>query len=873
MTVTPEVFRARRPAERRRSPLAPTFALFGLLLWFAPVRAGAAELADARAHLMAGRYEEAIELAQAKVSDPATGEDWYLVLTEGLFRVGRYGEAQSTVMKGLVREPGSIRLRWLGRTVARANGYAEKGEEWLLEIGTTVRSQPWMYRGPANLLTFARTALALGSDPKDVLDRVFNPVIKSHPDLRDGYLAKGELALDKQDYALAASTFQEGLQRLPEDADLHYGLARAYENSDRAAMIASLQAALKINPRHVPSLLLLADHHIVAERYAEAEDLLAEARGVNPVSPEAWAYLAAIAHLRNQPAGVRLSREEALASWEENPVVDHIIGRVLSQKYRFAEGASYQRSALKFDPQFLPAKAQLASDLLRLGEDSEGWLLAEEVSVRDAFNVEAFNLVTLHETMRKYATLTSGDFVVRMTSHEAAVYGPRVLALLTRAHRVLTAKYGFEPVKPTIVEIFADQRDFAVRTFGVPDVPGYLGVCFGRVVTANSPAVNMGQPVNWESVLWHEFCHVITLQLTNNKMPRWLSEGISVYEERQANPGWGERMSPRYRDMILAGALTPVSELSSAFLAPASPLHLQFAYFQSSLVVEFLVERFGLDRLKDILAAVRMGMDTNAAIANHTTAMANIEREFAQFARERAESLGRGLDWSQPPAELVASGDEARLAKWAEERPDNFHALLWRARRAAEARDWREVPPLLRPVVERHPQHAGAESAWRLLAQAHRELGDTAAEQAALDALAAADGAAADAFLRLMELARDEEDWEGLALNARRFLAVNPLVAPPYRQLGQASAQLGDLPAAIEAYRTLLELDPQNPATEHYQLARWLHQTGDHASARLHVLRALEEAPRFREALNLLQDIVGRREAPPSTPSVPATGS
>ena len=63
-------------------------------------------------------------------------------------------------------------------------------------------------------------------------------------------------------------------------------------------------------------------------------------------------------------------------------------------------------------------------------------------------------------------------------------------------------------------------------------------------------------------MLWHEFCHVVTLELTRNRMPRWLSEGISVYEERQANPAWGERMTPRYREWILTGRLTPLDEMS-----------------------------------------------------------------------------------------------------------------------------------------------------------------------------------------------------------------------------------------------------------------------------------------------------------------------
>jgi len=53
-----------------------------------------------------------------------------------------------------------------------------------------------------------------------------------------------------------------------------------------------------------------------------------------------------------------------------------------------------------------------------------------------------------------------------------------------------------------------------------------------------------------ESTLWHELAHVVTLSATHNRMPRWLSEGISVYEERQRDPAWGMKMNatlPRTR--------------------------------------------------------------------------------------------------------------------------------------------------------------------------------------------------------------------------------------------------------------------------------------------------------------------------------------
>src|SRR5213078_3558131 len=133
--------------------------------------------------------------------------------------------------------------------------------------------------------------------------------------------------------------------------------------------------------------------------------------------------------------------------------------------------------------------------------------------------------------------------------------------------------------------------------------------------------------------LWHEFCHVVTLQMTKNKMPRWLSEGISVFEERQANPTWGQSMNPKYRELILGEGLTPVGKLSAAFLTPKTDLDLQFAYYESYLVVEFLVQRFGLEPLKAILKDLGAGIAINDAIATHTVPMDEVEKAFGEFAR------------------------------------------------------------------------------------------------------------------------------------------------------------------------------------------------------------------------------------------------
>lgn len=834
--------------------IARSRAVAGLVLAFAlAARAPGAEPADLRRDLQAGRYERVIEAAQAELrAHPGEGE-CSLVLVQALLAVGRYGEARSATSEALERDPASIRLRWLARRVDLANGRTDEAAARPNEIRRMVASRPWDYRTAEDIVVFGRVALLLGADPKDVLDKVYAPAQSADPKARDVYLARGELALDKHDFALAAKAFEEGLAQLPDDPDLLCGRARAYAAGERETALEALRAALRVNPRHVPSLLQLADHQVDAEAYEDAGQTLARALAVNPAEPDAWAYRAVIAHLRNDRSAEAGARQAALEHWPTNPRVDYLMGRKLAQKYRFAEAAVCQRRALGLDPNYLPASAELAVDLLRLGE-GEGWTIARDVHNRDDYDVEAYNLVTLHDTMAKYATLAADDFVVRMAAPEVAIYGPRVLGLLRRARQVLASKYGAELASPTYVEIFADQKDFAVRTFGLPDVAGFLGVCFGRVVTANSPAA-ADAPVNWESVLWHEFCHVVTLQMTKNRMPRWLSEGISVYEERQANPAWGMRLNPRYREMLLAGDRPRVGELSGAFLAPKTPEHLQFAYVQSSLVVEYIVGHYGLERLRGVLRDLAEGADINAALAKNVAPLSEIEAGFDAFARRQADDMAPGLGWEKPDPEILAPGAERELAAWAADHPDNYWLLKLRAAQATDEENWAEARKPLTRLIELYPRQKGADSAYRPLVAALRAIGDAPAERAVLTRWAAVDDEATDAYLRLMELAAADQDWATVKLNAERCLAVNPLVAPPYRHLAQACAATGDVSGAVVAWRTLLQLQPPDPAEAHFQLARLLRSRGENREAKREVLLAIEETPRFRAALRLLTQL------------------
>jgi tetratricopeptide (TPR) repeat protein len=843
----------------------------------------AAELKDAQQEFISGNYSRCIEAAHKALKEGEESEDWPLLLSQALLMTGQYPEARTVITNALERHRRNIRLSWQARETFLANGQPDKAHEMLENIGLVVGRHPSDFSEASDLVVSGMAALALGIDPKKVLERIFDAAIKADPNLRDVYLAAGELALDKHDYALAAKKFQQGLTELPNDPDLHFGLARAYAPNEPALMLESLEKTLQRNSNHVGSLLLLTDHAIDAEDYSEANEFLDRIEAVNPWNADAWAYRAVLGHLQSRPQVEETARESALKYWSTNPRVDYLIGLKLSQNYRFVEGAAHQRQALQFDPHYLPAKAQLAQDLLRLGDEQEGWKLADEVQKEDAYDVAAYNLATLHDVMNKFTTVTNENFVLRMNPHEAAVYGQRVLALLETSRSNLCAKYGFEVKRPTIVEVFHEQKDFAVRTFGMPGNPGYLGVCFGNVVTANSPAAHFEHPVNWQAVLWHEFCHVVTLQMTRNKMPRWLSEGISVYEESQVNPSWGQRMNPDYRGMVLAtNGLTPVSQLSGAFLAPPSPMHLQFAYYESSLVVEFIVQTFGLDHLKAILLDLAQGTDINQAIEKQTAPMDQIEKDFAAYARQRAEQLAPGLAFEKPKlagsstafafSEISTNGGEAHprkrvspspgrelkdagqndaVTEWINNHPTNFYALSERARRLIEKKDYPGAKVPLETLVQLYPAETGSDSSSALLAEVYRQLGETNAERELLVRIAQQDDEALPAYQRLMEFATAGQDWQGMKQNAERYLAVNPLVPLPYRYLAQSGEQLQDPKTAIDSYRALLSLDPPDQAEVHFHLAELLYRSSSR-EARRHLLQALEEAPRYRAALDLL---------------------
>ena len=813
----------------------------------------AVELDTVQALLRSGQYEDCIEQVDVARGDGQTGVEWDLAKAKAQLAIGLHKPAMESIGANLLRHHFSLRAKWIAHEIFLRNGNLEMARAQLDRIYRLGGSFHINFWDPPELVVLGRTLLELGAEPKVVLENFFDKALETDPKCLDAYLASGQLAVLKEDYGLARTQFKKGLTHHPDAPGLLLGLAQAHFHGDRRHMQAMLERVLNINPRLAEAKLLLAEHLVDADQYAAAAEQADAVLDDNPYHERAWALFALLAELRHDGGTAGLFRGRALGPSPKNPEVDNFLGRKLSQKYLFKEGAGYQRKALEADPAHLPSKLQLAQDLLRIGQEAEGWSLVQEVNEADAYNVTAYNLVNLQEKIAEFTVIEDEHFIIRMDQDEAAIYGGAVLALLNDARKVLNTKYGFNTGERTTVEIFPNQEDFAVRTFGMPGGAGYLGVCFGTLVTANSPAsLSVGGQHNWQAILWHEYCHVVTLGITRNRIPRWLSEGISVYEELQRNGSWGQRMDRRYKQIIERGEITPVSELTSAFARAPNPIYMMFAYYQSALVVDFIVEQYGFDALRQILADLGEGTSINRAIEKHTAHIEEIDAKFQQRAAQMARGYAGKVDPAVPAPDVQQ--DKAALSRWMNDHPNSLYTLSRTVSRLFKEGKWDEGIPHLEHWINLNPdQHDQQDNAYHLLAQAYHQLEDPDKERQALLEVVQRDGSAVAALHRLMELGIDAKDWELVERHARNFLAVNPLLAEPHLNLGRASEALSKATAAIESYRRLLRLDPADPSDIHYRLGRLL-KPSDPMAARRHILKALEDAPRFRAAHQFLQE-------------------
>ena len=106
-----------------------------------------------------------------------------------------------------------------------------------------------------------------------------------------------------------------------------------------------------------------------------------------------------------------------------------------------------------------------------------------------------------------------------------------------------------------------------------------------------------GDPKVADSLLTHEYTRAVVHRLSDGHAPAWLSEGLALYFEGGAKP-WGRDYLSRH-----AWELMPLQSLHGRFLelAPRAP---RIAYAESYGAAKALIDRYGLVRVRELLAAL-----------------------------------------------------------------------------------------------------------------------------------------------------------------------------------------------------------------------------------------------------------------------------
>jgi tetratricopeptide (TPR) repeat protein len=665
---------------------------------------------------------------------------------------------------------------------------------------------------------------------------------------------QGAFLLARHRGDFAGPCLQKAIELDPAWVRAHVWLSRAYAAEVPKGAKTEFDAARSLAPNDPDVLLLAAERAVDEENWEAADAALGRLAVARPGTVGEFAYRAAVAYGDDRPADI----EPALSRLREiNPASAlglTLVSERAAEKYQFDLAVEYARKAVVVDPFDPVAQFDLGLFLLRTG-DEKGARQALDASWRlDKSNVSTKNLGDMLDTLDTYTVVTDGPLTFKFPPDQAAVLKPYALPLGAEAMKTFTEHYGFTPTGPILVEIFAKHDDFAVRTIGLPGITGALGACFGRVVSMDSPSARQPIDFSWQATEWHELAHVYSLQLSKYRVPRWLTEGISVFEEHRRNPAWGREVALHYAEAFGRGKTFGVKGLPKAF---KNPENYTLAYFEASLVVEHLVSLHGDGGLRTLLLAYADGAnDTTAFSKAFGQSVDEVDASFKAFVTKQYGTLAEAM--KTPPGEIDPKNVVALKAR-AAAAPGSFVAQLTLGQALVAGGDDAAAKPVLQRAAELAPQDQGNASAHALLAQIAQRAGDNATARRELRALLLYDHDNVDAARVLAHLAADAKAVDDQDYALRLVADLDPFDADIHGPLGRrefAKRQYG--PAVIE-FQAALALGPPNLAEAHTDLGEVYLAMGRRDDAKAEALRALKEAPTYARAQDLLLAAMGKR--------------
>ena len=504
------------------------------------------------AQRVTGKLKEAGDICDALLKDDPKNADAAILKAELLAETGNYKPALDR-FDALIKEQPDNQRAWALRTIvlrelgdlnalkASANHFHELNAKNADYFASDAVKDPreLAYIGLGFQDENPKSAFEDGFVPAEELAEKRGLII---PEI---YIWSARLALAKYSFGLADKRFAKVEQMRPKLPDAVAGRAAIiYQSMHKLDDVEKMLAeSLKVNPHHAESLLLLAQVDLEEERYADAKKHIDAALETNPNHERGLSMLALYELEMNHPG--KYDEVEARMKTLKPVCPDFYcnIGEMMENKRGFNTAAAYYRKAIELAPEYWRGWYGLGMNTSRQGAQGEeaGKEMLLKAFGKNKFNVWALNMIKSLDRVigdkeqgvaPVYAQSKTKHFTLKYFGKEAEIVRPYIEEWAEAAYERQSKMFGYEPEGPLTIELCHSFQDQAARTVGLPNL-GALGVCFGKLCTVVSPRVSGKdyQSFNWRKVLEHEFGHVMVLQMSDFRVPRWYTEAFSTYLE------------------------------------------------------------------------------------------------------------------------------------------------------------------------------------------------------------------------------------------------------------------------------------------------------------------------------------------------------
>jgi tetratricopeptide (TPR) repeat protein len=310
--------------------------------------------------------------------------------------------------------------------------------------------------------------------------------------------------------------------------------------------------------------------------------------------------------------------------------------------------------------------------------------------------------------------------------------------------------------------------------------------------------------------------------------------------------------------MLNRGETLKVRDLNAAFTNPRT---ISLAYYEASLLVDHIVTTFGDDGLHRLLRAYGQGQDTEAAFRSALNS--DYDQMQAGFDKTLDKTFGKMREALRVPDEKVELSKlpVEQLRELADKNPDSYPIQIVFANALVKTGQFDAAEPVFERANTLVPIATGDDSPNAQLAELALRKKDNARAIERLQALMMWDFDNVEVARKLAALMRGSgvSDPAKLSPVYRRIVAIDPFDADAHAALGRLSMQANQPELAVREFKAVVALGPVDQAAAYTDLAESYLKSGRRADARKQTLAALEIAPSYERAQNLLLELAGAR--------------